>query len=304
MMTVSKDLPPLTSPWFPNLFFKTQFRTTPKYPPKGTDLTGKVAIITGSNSGIGYEAARQFLSFNLSRLIMALRAKEKGEAAAGKLRSQYPKAGVEVWILDMACYESVRAFAGRVNSDLPRLDIAVLNAGVGRLRFGKSASTGHEEMIQTNYLSTVLLTILLLPILNSKSPAGTPGRLSITSTGLAYNCKLPNRDESPLLPSFDDEQKFSREQYASSKLLAHMFIYNLVDYVSADDVVVNLVDPGYVKGTELSRDIPLALVPLLMLFQTATGRSVKLGASTYVHATIMEGKESHGCSLMSWEIWP
>ncbi len=106
-MPSSKDLGPSPLSFFPGIFIKTQFRTKPRYPPKDTDLTGRVGIVTGSNTGLGFESSRQLLSYKLSRLIMAVRSPTKGEAAAAKLRKEFPRATIDVWILDMNSYESV-----------------------------------------------------------------------------------------------------------------------------------------------------------------------------------------------------
>ncbi|KAL6809784.1 hypothetical protein V8C40DRAFT_259101 [Trichoderma camerunense] len=304
-MTSSKELPPFTSPFFPNLFIKNQFFTKPRFPPQSTNLSDKVAIVTGSNTGLGFECARQLLSHKLSTLIIAVRSSAKGEAAASSLRKQFPKSNIEVWQLDMSSYGSVQAFAARLDKELSRLDIAILNAGMGRAAFGTSPDTGHEENVQVNYLSTMLLSILLLPILKNKSPVGFPGRLTIVTSMLSITAKFAVKSEVPLLPAFDRADLFDPlDNYPTSKLLGQLFIWKLTDVVSADDVVVNLVEPGFVKGTELQRDIGGATRIILNLFKSISARSVKVGASTYMDAAIIKGKESHGCVIMNWDIAP
>ncbi|KAI1087247.1 NAD(P)-binding protein [Rostrohypoxylon terebratum] len=304
-MVSSKELPPSIVPFFPNQFFKNQFRSKPQYPPPGTNLSEKVAIITGGNTGLGFEAATQLLSFKLGTLVLAVRSTAKGEAAAAKLRQKFPKSTINAWKLDMSSYDSIQEFVGRVNTQLPRLDMAILNAGVSKLEFGTVPGTGHEETVQINYLSTALLGILLLPALKSKSPPGTPGRLTIVSAALTLVAKFPNRDENPLLPSFDNPKYWDpNDQYCSSKLLMHLFLWKLVDYVSADDVIVNLADPGFVKGTELARDVSGGQRVGLSIFASLTGRNKKHGASTYVDAVVNKGKDSHGGFIMSWQIHP
>ncbi|KAI1446794.1 NAD(P)-binding protein [Annulohypoxylon stygium] len=307
-MASSKDL----SPWdisFFNIFMKNQFCTKPERPPKTTDLTGKVAIITGSNTGLGFEAAKQMLEFRLSHLIIAVRNSAKGEAAAIKFRSQFPSATIEVMLVDMSRYDSIQDFARRVESQLPRLDIVVLNAGVMNLKYATVPSTGHEEIVQINYLSTVLLATLLLPILKRKSQAGTPGRLTIINAALALTAAMPTttNGHKSLLETLDDPALFpsySDKQYNTSKVFAQMWASKLVDYVSADDVIVNLVCPGFVKGTDLGRDASIFIKPLAALFAAAAARNVRDGASTYLDAALIKGKESHGSFLMSWKISP
>lgn len=303
-MASSKELPPSTAS-FLNFFMKNQFRTKHKCTPTNTDLSGKVVIVTGSNSGLGLECTSQLLSFKPAHLIMAVRSLAKGEKAAADLRKQYPNAVISVWQLDMASYDSIRAFAARADNELSRLDIAILNAGMGFGGFKLLPATGHEETFQVDYLSTMLLTVLLLPILKKKSPAGTPGRLTIATAMLSIHAKFVNKYEVPLLPSFDNKKYFDvRDIYSTSKLLGQMFVWKLTDLVSANDVVVNLVEPGFVKGTNLHRDASAAGQVLMGAFKAATARTVKVGASTYLDASIVKGKESHGCILMNWEVAP
>ncbi|KAF7181000.1 hypothetical protein CNMCM7691_000129 [Aspergillus felis] len=304
-MPSSKELQPLKAPFFPNQFIKNQFRSQPQYSPKDTDLSGKVAIVTGSNTGLGLECARQFLSYKISRLILAVRTASKGEDAAVKLRKQHPKATIEVYLLDMSSYESVQAFATRVEKELPRLDIAILNAGIIGSKFKIVPSTGHEEALQVNYLSTIFLAILLLPVLKAKSASGQPGRLTIVTSMLSMTAKFANKNANPLLPSFDDKKNFdSMDNYPKTKLLGQLFLWTLTDLVSSDDVIINMVEPGFTKGTELQRDAPVAVKAALYLLQAVSARDVKLAVSTYLDAAIIKGKDSHGSILMNWNIAP
>ena len=304
-MVGSKDLQP--SPIsFGKVFFNNQFREHPVWPSPGTNLSGKTAIITGGNAGLGYEAALQLLGLKLSKLVLAVRSLERGEAAAAKLRKLHSNANVEVWQLDMCSYPSIQAFASRVDSQLSRIDIAVLNAGGMRLEFTLNKSTGHEWAVQVNYLSTMLLALLLLPILKVKGKTeGSPARLTIVSAALTLAAKFPNKNAIPLLASFDTPKNFDQQEtYNSSKLLAHMFLWKLVDYVSADDVIVNLADPAWCKGTDLARDVKGVGVKLGLKAFGMLGRTPKVGASCFVDAIVNHGKESHGCFLMSWKIHP
>ncbi|KAJ9633402.1 hypothetical protein H2204_007119 [Knufia peltigerae] len=303
-MASSKNMQPVTSPFFPHIFIKNQFRTRPVWPSADTDLSGKVAIVTGANQGLGLEASAQLLSLRLSHLIIAVRSVTKGEGAADVLRTKYPKATVQVFQLDMTSYDSIRSFVTQVEQ-LVRVDIVILNAGVRKTKPKLVAGTGHEETIQVNYISTALLCILLLPVLKRRSAPGGPGRISIVGSGLAFQAKFRSRMDSPLLASLDDAKNFDvLDQYNISKVLPMMFLYKVADYVSADDVVVNIVDPGYVRGTGLTRDLGFAGSAFMAFWGHVAARSLGVGASTYVDATVTKGKESHGCYIMGWKIWP
>lgn len=287
---------------------KSQFRTKPKAPPATTTLSGQTALVTGSNIGIGLECARQFLKLQVSHLILGVRSIERGEQAAAPLRKSYPNAKIEVWPLDMLSYKSVEAFAKRCEG-LGRLDVAVLNAGVTVANFVINESTGHEQILQVNYLSTALLSILLLPTL-SKSVSGkkTPGRLTIVSSGMALMAQFPNIEAVPLLPSFDDgtgwDLNAATERYGTSKLLLLMFVSKISDLVDSEKVIVNAVDPGFVQGTGLHRHLGVGFRAMFAVMKTLSARSLEQGAWAYVDAAVVEGKETHGCFMMDYKISP
>jgi len=291
---------------FGMIFLKTQFCAKPQLPPSTLDLSGKVAIVTGANSGLGFHCCRHLLKSKLSNLILAVRSIQKGEDAAKQLRLAYSKANIEVWDLDMSSYDSIQAFARRVEQ-LSRLDIAILNAGLVKMEFTPNPRTGHEEMVQVNYLSTILLAILLLPTLKSNSLQGNPGRLTIVGSGTVHAVKFRNRNRNPLLAAFDDPKITPWdpiELYPSSKFLGLLFLIRLVDYVKADDVVVNVVDPGYCKGSLLHREATGVVGGIVSFSKTLTARSLEVGSSTYVDAAVLKGKESHGCFILDWQIRP
>jgi NAD(P)-dependent dehydrogenase (short-subunit alcohol dehydrogenase family) len=305
-MVSSKSLemqPNMDSP--ASIFFKSQLGVKAPKLPKDLDLSGKVAIVTGASTGLGFHCCIHLLSFNLSHLVIAVRSIKKGEDVASKLRTQFPSAKIEVWELEMGSYVSIQAFVRRMEKDLTRLDIAILNAGLVKPEYNVVESTGHEETIQVNYLSTVLLSILLLPALRTKSPPGVPGRLSIVGSGTALAAKFPNRNEVPLLKSFDNKAVWDpNERYGCSKLLAHYFMVKFANYVNPKNVLVNLVDPGLCKGSGLFRDVTGIQSTIWAIVKSATGRSLEVGSSAYVDAAVVKGKETHGCFVMDWQIRP
>lgn len=108
-------------------FFYSQFFVTPKYPT--TSHEGKTVIVTGANIGLGYEAAKHFVRLGAAKVILAVRSPEKGEEARKTIETSEKRSGVvEVWALDLASYDSVKAFAKRV-AGLERVDVVVENAG-------------------------------------------------------------------------------------------------------------------------------------------------------------------------------
>lgn len=312
-MPSSIDLPPIQSQF--KMFIENQFRTKPRRPPPSLTFSGQTAVITGSNMGIGLECARQMLDHRLSHLIMAVRSLSKGEKAAEMLRKTHTNAKIEVWELDMLSYPSVQAFAKRCDSLSEGLNIAILNAGVAHMNFTINSSTGHEEIIQVNYISTALLSILLLPVLSKTRreslPEYGPSRLLIVSSALGLFSKFPDHAAVPLLPTFDTENgwdlRAASERYAVSKTLINMFMYRLSRVVSCKDVIIDSVEPGYTKWTGLSREIssaPLIMRMVVWLMQALTARTPEEAAYTYVDAVSVKGEESHGCFVMCYRNWP
>lgn len=124
---------------------------------------------------LGLEAARYFVHLGCAKLILAVRNTEKGDSARLDIEKTTGRDGViQVWQLDMGSFESVKSFSDRVDSELERLDVALLNAGVLSRCFQLSPE-GWEATLQVNVLATALLALLLLPKLRaSKTPGYTP----------------------------------------------------------------------------------------------------------------------------------
>ena len=125
-------------------FIQDQFTRLP-YPT--TKHTGQTIIVTGSNVGLGLEAARHFTRLNAEKVILAVRNLEKGEAAKRSIEETTDRKNVvEVWQLDLASYESVKQFAKKAN-ELKRLDAIVENAGIATPDF--KISEDNESTITT-----------------------------------------------------------------------------------------------------------------------------------------------------------
>ncbi|UKZ78261.1 hypothetical protein TrVFT333_005997 [Trichoderma virens FT-333] len=204
-------------------FFQRQFfRSPPTWTRNDADLSGKTAIVTGSNTGLGFECSRQLLDLGLDRLILAVRSEAKGEEAkktllAGQKSSSVPI--IEVWKLDLSSYDSIVAFAERAKS-LERLDIAIHNAGLLKNTFEANNLTGHEETIQVNYLALALFTLLLLPVMKEKSVSGQPGHLALVSSDTAAWTSFKKRNSESLFASLDEPESYDGgDQYSTSKLL-------------------------------------------------------------------------------------
>lgn len=270
------------------------------------NLTGQTAIITGGYSGIGYKCAEILLSNKLSHLVITVRNEKKGNDAAAKLRSLHPNTKIEVWSLDMLSYDSIQAFVKRCNNDLPRINFVILNAGMVSGEFSINESTGHEVCFQVNYLSTALLTILLLPILKAKRgpTQDKPSRITMIGSGLALSANFPERNSQSVIRAFDSPGYFSSlDRYSTTKLLLLIFVSKLAQYVDASDVVVNVVDPAFVATPGLDRNIPAHLRYINGLSRMLVARSIQAGAWAYVDAAVVKPSSTHGSWLANWQVY-
>jgi NAD(P)-dependent dehydrogenase (short-subunit alcohol dehydrogenase family) len=123
------------------------------------NLAGKIVIVTGANSGIGYEMARA-LSHREATVILACRSKEKGEATIRQLGQEYPVTQAHLMQLDLSSLVSIHHFADEFIHHYDRLDILINNAGIMRTPFGKTVD-GFEMQFGTNHLGHFALSGLL-----------------------------------------------------------------------------------------------------------------------------------------------
>ncbi|KKY30053.1 putative short-chain dehydrogenase reductase family [Diaporthe ampelina] len=284
--------------------FLRRQRTKPTPLPSDLRIPGQTAIVTGSNVGLGLAASRQLLALGLSNLVMGVRSQAKGDAAAAQLRDEFPDSQVSVWTLDMESYDSVRSFAERCAS-LPRIDVVILNAGLIAPSYTTVPATGHELTMQVNYLSTALLTLLLIPVLKSKRAPGAPRPpvLTIVGSDAAYIGSLES--EGPVLAQLDQPKGYEQfSRYSTSKLMLTLFVGELAELVDPDDVLINLCNPGPTKGTSFGHSNSAIVKRVFGVILYFFARSVDVGASIYLDATLTRGAESHGKFISDWAIKP
>lgn len=199
------------------------------------DQAGKLVIVTGGNSGIGYEAGLALAGKN-AHVILAVRDVKKGEDAVQKIRQKYPQTQVTVMPLDLSDLKSVRSFAQAFLAKHEHLNILINNAGVMALPARKTAD-GFEMQFGTNHLGHFALTGLLLPALKA-----TPSARVVTVSSFVHNSGDIH---------FDDlqwEKKYDRwGAYAQSKLANLLFTYELQRRLAASGIDVKSLGchPGY-----------------------------------------------------------
>ena len=148
------------------------------------DLTGRVAIVTGGNTGIGKSICR-VLSQHGVKVYLAARTPTKALSAIDDIKSVVPKADIHFLQLDLLSFEAVKDAAASFKSREKRLDILVNNAGMINTSY-EETSYGIEAQFQTNYLSPYLFTRELLPVLQEtakKQPEGTVRIVNVSSNG-------------------------------------------------------------------------------------------------------------------------
>jgi len=153
------------------------------------DLTGRVAVVTGANGGLGFETVRA-LAGHGAHVVMAARNPERAAAARVRILEDQPRASLGLAELDTASLASVRAAAASLSAAHHRIDILVNNAGVMAIPYGLNAD-GHELQLAVNYLGHFALTALLAPNLMRSPDARV---VAITSTGRFLGRPVDPRD--------------------------------------------------------------------------------------------------------------
>jgi NAD(P)-dependent dehydrogenase (short-subunit alcohol dehydrogenase family) len=132
------------------------------------DLTGRVAVVTGANSGLGFETSLE-LARHGAHVVLACRDETRGREALGRITAQVPDASLELALLDLADLTSVRKFADAFFAERDRLDVLVNNAGIMALPERRTTADGFEMQFGVNHLGHFALTGLLLPVLVKSS---------------------------------------------------------------------------------------------------------------------------------------
>ncbi|OAP61835.1 hypothetical protein AYL99_04038 [Fonsecaea erecta] len=295
-------------------FIRGQLSTPPL--PR-VDLSGRTILVTGANSGLGLEAAKLLVQLNCSTVVLACRTLAKGEKAkeiilqslsSGQHGGSQPI--LVILEVDLDSFSSVVAFSERCK-DLPRLDAAILNAGIDLVEF--TLAEGYETTITVNVISTFLLAILLVPIMrkSAKTYNITP-TLAVVGSAVHFFVgakELTAPAEGQILQTLSNPKKADmKARYFLSKLIVMLLVKYLAsmlqkaaekDPTNKPLVVINNVAPGLCK-TNLFQSF--ASPPTKVLLRVV-GRSSEHGARTLVHGATA-GTESHGQYLSECRVKP
>lgn len=241
------------------------------------DQSGRVAVVTGANTGIGYQTAA-VLADSGAHVVLAIRDLAKGNAALSRIVAASPgaakasKADVTLQALDLSSLDSVRAAADALRSAYPRIDLLINNAGV-MLTPKQVTKDGFELQFGTNHLGHFALTGLLLDHL---LPVRGSRVVTVSSMGHRLRAAI----------HFDDlqwERSYNRAAaYAQSKLANLLFTYELQRRLSArpgadKSTIAVAAHPG-TSHTELARNLPRIIKPVADVFGLVLFQSAAMGA--------------------------
>ncbi|KAF9449782.1 NAD(P)-binding protein [Macrolepiota fuliginosa MF-IS2] len=281
---------------------------TPVPPLPKVDLGGKTILVIGANTGIGFECAKYLASMKPSRLILGCRDQTRGEGAIRRLKAETGcgdvkgevGVGIEMWLVDLADFESVKAFVGRAERELERLDVLVLNAGVAQHTELKYEQTkdGFEHALQVNNIAQSLIGMRLIPLMNETAEAfGVKPRVVVVGSEVHYWGHIP--DEAlygsnvwRTLGSREYCSSFSVlfRRYLDTKLLNMFFVRALQNRLKSQSIIVTCVNPGLCHS-ELRRTVRGIAAGILAIYERVFARKTEDGGRLVAWVCIGEEEE-------------
>jgi NAD(P)-dependent dehydrogenase (short-subunit alcohol dehydrogenase family) len=234
------------------------------------DMRGKVCLITGGTSGIGWVTAKELVQMG-ARVLVVGKNRKRGKMAAEAIRDEAGADTVEFFQTDLSSLQEVRDLVEVFKKEHSRLDVLVNNAGTTLIN-RRLSPDGYEMTLAVNHLSHFLLTNLLMDTLRSSAPS----RVINVSSGSHWRGEI----------NFDDLQSEKRYRfmrvYGNSKLANVLFTYELARRLDGVGVTANTVHPGFVS-TNMGRDNGWFIHKMVRLVMIFSGISPQEGARTIVH---------------------
>jgi WW domain-containing oxidoreductase len=254
---------------------------------RGMDLTGQFIVITGANTGIGYETARSLASAG-ARVLLACRDTEKASDATERIRAKHPKANVSFAKLDLGSFESIRSFVESLNES--SIDVLICNAGVLNASYRESDG-GIEHTVGVCHLGHFLLTIGLLP----KLLAAAGGRVVMVGSEAHRTPRTLEFEKFPL-----DADNYSQlVSYGQAKLCNTLFANELQHRYGDQGLTACSLHPGNLVTTEIGRDSLLArwAMKLVSPFtkSPAQGAATSVVCAVHPDSTALAGRYFSHC---------
>ncbi|PRP79888.1 hypothetical protein PROFUN_12377 [Planoprotostelium fungivorum] len=258
-----------------HLFGELIFKRKPVAP--RVDQTGKVFVITGGNTGIGKETARQIGLMGAKKVYITARNMQKGQKAIEELKSSATKTQFEVIQLDLDSLASVESAAAELNKKEEKINVLILNAGIGFYPLGAKTADGYDQMYQSNHLGHHLFFERLLTLLRRASEPERPAKVVVLSSAGHY---LSSEED---LSNVDEPKKKSEfSQYNATKLMNLLFVRYLSNKYSPE-IIFQGVHPGAVL-TDIFDKFPENVKWIAQNVMHNIYRSPEYGASTTVFA--------------------
>lgn len=253
------------------------------------DLLGKTIIVTGGNSGLGYESVKAF-SLKGAMVVLACRNLAKGEKAKDEILKENPKGGIQVMQLDLSNLASVKVFAEQFKQKYSQLDVLMNNAGIMATPNVKT-DDGFEAQLGTNHLGHFALTGLLLDVLKA-----TPVSRVVNVSSMAH--KAGKMDFNDLM--FEKGRKFKpMRAYGQSKLANLLFTYELQRFFEANqiDSIAVAAHPGGSNTRLASHFENSRFMKLVSKIARGAMQSAAKGALPQIRASVdrmVKGGEYYG----------
>ncbi|MEM6105046.1 SDR family NAD(P)-dependent oxidoreductase [Mycobacterium sp. 050272] len=242
------------------------------------DQKGRVAVITGANTGLGYETAAA-LAERGAHVVLAVRNLDKGKDAAARITAKSPHADVALQELDLASLDSIRAAAEQLRSAHDRIDLLINNAGV-MYTPKETTKDGFEMQFGTNHLGHFALTGLLLDRL---LPVAGSRVVTVSSMGHRILADI----------HFDDlqwERRYNRvAAYGQAKLANLLFTYELQRRLAPRGTTIAAAAHPGGSNTELGRYTPASFRPLVNVFFNVIAQDAAMGALPTLRAATDPG---------------
>jgi len=253
------------------------------------DLSGKTIIVTGGNSGLGFESVKAFAAKN-AKVILACRTVNKGELAKKQILEIYPAADITVMELDLMDLNSIRSFAAKFKQSQTRLDILLNNAGIMMVPYGLTKDA-FEKQIGTNHLGHFALTGLLMEILKK-----TPKSRVVNVSSMAHKSGVMDFDN---LLYIKGEGYSPMKAYGRSKLSNLLFTYELQRFFEANkiDCIALAAHPGVSDTNLFNHAAPKWLMKLLRPLFLLMIQPAAMGALPEMRASVdpnAKGSEYYG----------